>query len=436
MKSEMAKQATQYEGTISALRSHSNEAKIYTRDSVHTLSAQVDVYKLQLEQAKEEISRLEGEVAGLRAEAFNYSDSLKGHQELVQASEEQKVRLDAAERKVKELEAEIAGYGEWKKLEDVFQMRLARASDLERECERLQRDNKSLAETIGNKLLLEEQVHDLKSRLENQTRRAAENIDLDTKLKAAEQEIKAWKKMTAELCSANTLATPHALRAYVDRLQKQHLVLADGSSTAKLEKSEADAQMHELRAENELNAQKVTSLTTTIGNYKSALHRLQKRLMLIARERDCFKNLLENYEKDLTITANAADTHGDNELKSRLDVLEKSLAGYKEICNALEKELVETRSAGEEMSGGVQPTSEYTERLHEQINELRTANERLQRRKDELEEVFEQDRMKQAYDLGASAKELKVCGVICFALSMIELELDLKLIICPFRWCI
>lgn len=405
----MVKQNQHYEATLSSLRNQNYDSDTYAREGLHNAQTQLDMYKSQLENAYTQITVLQEENDSILVRNTELADTITNLNAMVKTNEEHQMKLEASERKVKDLEAEVVGFGEWKKLEDVFQVRLAKVNDLERECERLTRDNKNLAETIGNKLLLEEQVHDLKSRLEMQTRKAAQHIDLVTQLQAAEQENKTWRKMTMEFCPSNSLVTPQALRAHINHMQKEHLVLADSSCTAKLQKSATDEQLQELRTENELNLQKITSLTATLQKFKGALHRLQKRLQLIATERDCFKNLLENYEKDLTISAHAADTHGDNELKTRLDVLEKSLAGYKEICNTLEKELVESRSFTDVVNGDVQPTSEYVERLREQMDNLRKDNERLQRRKDELEELADQDKMKQAYNIGTTEKELKVC---------------------------
>lgn len=402
------KQNQHYEATVSSLRNQNYDSDTYAREGLHNAQTQLDMYKTQLENAYTQITVLQEENDSILVRNAELTDTVTNLNAMVKTNEQHQLKLEASERKVKDLEAEVIGFGEWKKLEDVFQVRLAKVSDLERECERLTRDNKNLAETIGNKLLLEEQVHDLKSRLEMQTRKAAQHIDLVTQLQAAEQENKTWKKMTMEFCPSNSLVTPQALRAHINNMQKEHLVLADSSCTAKVQKSATEEQLQELRTENEFNVQKIATLTTTLRNYKGALHRLQKRLALIARERDCFKNLLENYEKDLTISAHAADTHGDNELKTRLDVLEKSLAGYKDICNTLEKELIESRSLTDVINGDVQPTSEYIEHLRQQMDNLRKDNERLQRRKDELEELADQDKMKQAYGIGTTEKELKV----------------------------
>lgn len=51
---------------------------------------------------------------------------------------------------------------------------------------------------------------------------------------------------------------------------------------------------------------------------------------------------------------------------------------------------------------------EQNEHLHKELNTLRLENERLQRRKDELELLLEQASAKAAFNLGKDGRELKV----------------------------
>lgn len=405
----MAKQKQGYEEVVNSLRKANRDVDNNAREVIHDLNTQISSLTLEATQLRTQLDSMQDELDTLRIRNEELSATVKQTNALSSQLENERCELESSQRKVKELEAELTSYGEWKSLSKVFQARLAKVTDLERECERLTRDNKNLHETIGNKLLLEEQVHDLKTRLEMQTKKSDTNVDMETKLSAIEQELKQWKKMAEEFCPLNTLPTPPQLRAHIDQIQKQHLILASDAGSATLEKSTINDQMYELRKQNELYIKTNETLTTNLRNYKMALQRMQKKLALIAKERDCFKHLLENYEKDLTISAQSFDSHGaDIELKSRLDVVEKSLAGYKEICATLEKELEAVRTT--ELNGGVPIASEQNERLLKELDKLRMENERLQRRKDELEMICEQAKVKQAFNIGCNGKELKVNG--------------------------
>lgn len=408
MKNEMAKQKQGYEDVVNSLRKVNRDTENNAREMVHDLNTQMSTLNLEISQLHTQMQAMEEELSSLRSRNEEMSESLKQSNELASQLENERYLLSTQERKVKELEAEITSYGEWKNLSKVFQTRLAKVTDLERECERLTRDNKNLHETIGNKLLLEEQVHNLKTQLELQAKKTEANVDLDTKLNAIENELKVWKKMAQEFCPSNVSPTPTQIRAYIDQIQKEHLVLASDAGAANLEKATIDDQMYELRKQNESYIKTNETLTNSLRSYKNALQRMQKKLTLIAKERDCFKNLLENYEKDLTISAQSFDSHVDIELKSRLEVVERSLAGYKEICATLEKELDVARSASGEMNGGIPTTSEQNEHLHKELEKLRMENDRLQRRKDELEMICEHAKLKEAFNIGCNGKELKV----------------------------
>lgn len=61
------------------------------------------------------------------------------------------------------------------------QIRLCSIPVLEKEVERLTVNNKNLQDLLGNKLLLEEQVHDLKTRLEKAESAKTDAVKLEVK---------------------------------------------------------------------------------------------------------------------------------------------------------------------------------------------------------------------------------------------------------------
>lgn len=345
LKNELAKQRQGYDEIVSSLRVANRDLETEKRDTMHHLNTEISTLQLRMDEAHAQMSAMNDELLTLRSRNTELLDRVKESDKLSGELDVERCELATARRRIQELETDLANHGEWKNLSKAFQARLAKATELERECERLTRDNKNLHETIGNKLLLEEQVHDLKARLEAKQRTQETHIDLDAKLRAFEQEIKEWKRIAKEFCASGIALTPTNLRSYIDQIQKKHLVLTNDAGAANLEKSTVSDQIFDLRKHNE-NLQKANeSLTTNLQNYKTGLYRLQKKLALIARERDCFKNLMENYERDLTISAPQMDSHSEcTEHKVRIDLLEKSLAGYKEINETLEKELEMART--------------------------------------------------------------------------------------------
>lgn len=409
----MAKQKQHYDEMVRTLEYTNQELDNNLGEIRHNMSCTINNLQLQCTEMESELRALQEDLDTQRARNEDLVEKMKEFDFLSNELDNERYQFSSAQRKIKELENDLASHGEWKNLSKVFQARLSKVTELERECERLTRDNKNLYETIGNKLLLEEQVHDLKTRLELKQQESDSNVQLEIKLRAIEQEVNDWKAIAKDFCAPNTPMTPVSLKSCIEDIQKKHLILTSTAGLATREKATVTEQIIELRKQNELYLKTNENLTTNLRNYKNGLHRMQKKLTLIAKERDCFKNLLENYEKDLTISAPAGELHFDAELKSRLDIVEKSLAGYKDICATLEKELEVARSqSGNADFNGTTPNDHY-EHLKNELEKRRQENERLQRRKDELEMIVEQASMKEAYSIG-NGKELKVFFSVMF----------------------
>lgn len=346
VKNDMAKQKQEYDAIICELRKSNGDLESNLRQSMHNMNSNIQTLQLQLTECGAELQAKRDELDALQERQDELKDKASQVDQLTGDLEQERFQLATAKRRISELESEVASYGEWKNLSKVFQTRLAKVTDLERECERLSRDNKNLHETIGNKLLLEEQVHDLKARLAGHERTSEAQVDLSSQIHALEREIKDWKHLAKEYCPNAPMAVSF-LRAFINDLQKKIVILSSDAGSTLREKASTNDQMAELRQQNEHHLKNIEILTTTLRNYRTTAHRMQKKLMLIAKERDCFKTLLENYEKDLTMSVTAANAEAsiDTELRARLEVVEKSLTGYKEICKTLEQELEMARAA-------------------------------------------------------------------------------------------
>lgn len=327
------------------LRNSNRDLEENLRETVHNLNTNISTLTLQLNECETELLAAREDLDSLQDRQEDLADKASQADRVAVELEQERLQSSAAQRRIKDLENEIASHDEWKNLSKVFQARLAKVTELERECERLTRDNKNLHETIGNKLLLEEQVHDLKGRLDTRERTTDSQVEMRTQLQALEQEVKDWKRLVKDYCPANTPAAPPHLRAYIDDLQMKHVILSNDAGSVNREKATVNDQNSEIRQQNEQLVKNIETLSTTLRNYKTTAHRMQKKLMLIVKERDCFKTLLENYERDLTISVPASEINVDAELRTRLEVVEKSLAGYKEICGTLEHELQMVRAA-------------------------------------------------------------------------------------------
>lgn len=112
-------------------------------------------------------------------------------------------------------------------------------------------------------------------------------------------------------------------------------------------------------------------------------------MKLVQMERDSQRQLLDSYERDLTVTQGNAPPSSsavDTQNRLRIEMLTNSVAGYKELCARLEAEIAELR--GNPTLASSDPTvctSEQFKTLRKDLETLRMENDKLRKRKNELE---------------------------------------------------
>lgn len=194
----------------------------------------------QLSTAEEELEALRLANEGLKEKLEEYK---------TQTSEIEQARLDLqnAEMRIKELEYEVASYADWKELSKASQSRMSNMSDIEKETQRLRQTNKNLHDSLGNKLLLEEKVHDLEVRLKKYEQNNVDSIALKVQLEALEKELKDWKHIGADYCQKGDANNPINLRNYIEQLLHRDLLLISEKSSVSTEKSTIQKQLSDFK---------------------------------------------------------------------------------------------------------------------------------------------------------------------------------------------
>uniref|UniRef100_A0A1B0DME3 Uncharacterized protein n=2 Tax=Phlebotomus papatasi TaxID=29031 RepID=A0A1B0DME3_PHLPP len=380
-----------YEDTIHSLQKKLTAVEENFRKSSNDYNNDVSDLNRQLSEVMQNLTSVEEENSRLFELNESLQQNMKKFKELEASLEEEKQKNQSATMKIKELEYEIAGYGEWKDMSSSSLARLSQLADLEKELPRLRTDNKNLRDAIGNKLLLEEQVYDLKSRLEKSEKNNVDAIEMKIRLGDLEKELATWAAIAFDHCPQNQSPTAANLRRRIEEILQKDVVLVSERNRSKTERNSLESQSHETRAQNEALLKANAELKSSLKNHQVICHRLQKKMLLLAKERDCYKQLIENYEKDLTISGppGALGATPENQLRLRVEMLEKTVAGYKEMCSNLEKDLQVAKASPETgLSGATH------ENLRRELTEAQMEIERLRRRRDELELELEHRSLK------------------------------------------
>lgn len=297
---QLAQQKCQFDETIGALQRAKTDTEETLRRVKYDLNEQLTNWSHQYQNLEEEYNRTRDELQSLHENTSQLQEKGRKFNELDAQFEIQRNDLQRANRRVAELENEIAAFGEWKEMSKTFQQRIARVPDLDKEIERLRRENKNIHDTIGNKLLLEEEVFDLKTRLAQHQTVHDQLIALQTSVKSMEAELLDYQAVARDHCGAQSVVSPIHLRSRIEAILRNDLVMKNDKCSANSEKDSAAAEVQTLKQELDVFKKANENLQTSLKYHKTSMHRVQKKLSLVAKERDCYKQLIDNYEKDLT----------------------------------------------------------------------------------------------------------------------------------------
>ncbi|CAH0550480.1 unnamed protein product [Brassicogethes aeneus] len=295
-----------------------------------------------------------------------------------------------AKLRIKELEYAKDNFLEFQEQAKTQSHKLANYIEMEKENEKLREENTRLKDEVRNKLVMEEEVFDLKNRLAKFKENEKKLQEIQTQQVQNEMALNEWRGVARNICETTDYdsALPHLLRTAVEKMQHQELNL----TAEKVEiECKLKAAIHEARvakAELEKNQKHLVNLKSAGEQKQTIIHRMQKKLLLVSRERDSYRLQLDSYERDLTMNAtttslgSAAASQLQSQ-KDRIEKLERHLEGYRELNSKLESDL--EAAQGLSHSEMIPVKYDQISKLEEEISQLKMENERMREKKDSLE---------------------------------------------------
>ena len=248
-------------------------------------------------------------------------EKLREYQTKQQELELQNVEFQNIRIKVEKLESERAAWEEGK----LLLAKAARTNELEKELVAAKDTIASLRESVRGKLLLEEQMANVMKRLEHTEKVEQQVATLEAK--KAELALR-----LSEYESIGITGGPSVLKRELNRLQQAELVLKaeEGQLRSKLDAALRESQNLSKKYE---DAKKLaTDVTVSKEKLNKLVSRLQKKMILVSRERDSYRQQLDLYEKEMTIDSN-------NAITERIPALERTIDAYRELVAKLENDL-------------------------------------------------------------------------------------------------
>ena len=310
-----------------------------------SLAAKPDIdkfrYNQQIQDFKNKISDLESNASYMAVEMKRMEKKKAEGDESVGILEDVKKELMMEKLKVDKLKGELEANQEAVIQRSVMREKLERYDELHTENIRLRSTNKLLTETAENAALLKEKLKQMEGDRRRMEARCQKTHEISAELEVARAVNRDWGMLVADWVSAEDRdslgldagaeISVSTARKVVRAWQERELAYVEKVNT--FTHTEADLKT-KLGAETEDKARLETEVTRVRQEQDAQarlVKKLQRKLLLVTKERDSFKGILESYEKEMTVTE-------DNVFQDKINALEKTNAEYKAMIDMLEED--------------------------------------------------------------------------------------------------
>ncbi|CAB4069805.1 MAD1 [Lepeophtheirus salmonis] len=255
---------------------------------------------------------------------------------------------------LRHLRDELAQNKEYLIQRKAMRQKLNEYPNLVRQVECLTKENSLLVQTQENVQLLKEKISSLESELERKQKLLENNLPNQHEVHRLQKSISSWESAFKRLAD----------------FQRTELLLRSNLGEAKTNKNIAESRIKAL--EQDLNKskterKKIDEFTT---EQAKRIKKLQRKLLLVARERDSYKSLLDSYEHEVTFAGGQLE-------KDKIAILESIISDHKDMVTKLEEQLDNTEGTVSIDSNSEMQKSEYEGKILALKKELDSAtNER------------------------------------------------------------
>ncbi|XP_020498879.1 mitotic spindle assembly checkpoint protein MAD1 [Labrus bergylta] len=314
--------------------------------------------------------------------------------------------------KIKELERRLTLQEQDIAIVKTVKSEVAKVPDLEKELKRLREDNAFLRESRENCSLLKEEVEGLRRKLERMEKTKEELVNIELEKERLAEKLHAWENLGQS--TGLNIRKPEDLSREVIQIQQREIALKEQNYTLTSRVRSVERSQSELQAELTQQRGKTLEEQKKRETQDSLVRRLQKRVLLLTKERDGMRSILESYDSEL------APTEYSPQLSKRLreaeDILQKTQNHNAEMEVQLTKAQEETRSLKLQLQavelelesvkkqqasaadGNPSVAKEEVSVLRQKIEDLEAERQRLEEQNNILEMRLERHNLQGDYD--------------------------------------
>ncbi|XP_057551690.1 mitotic spindle assembly checkpoint protein MAD1 isoform X3 [Hippopotamus amphibius kiboko] len=380
-------------------------------ETITALKGRLSDLQWSLMNQEMQVKRLESEKQELKEQLdLQHRKWQEANQKVQELQASQEVQADQ-EQRIKDLEQKLSLQERDAAVVKNMRSELARLPTVERELRQLREENACLREMQDTNGLLREELEGLQRRLGRQEKLQESLVDLELEKERLLTKLQSWERL--DQTTGLSIRTPEDLSRFIVELQQRELALRDrGSSVTSsargLEKARLQLQEEVRQLSSQLLEERKKRET-----HEALARRLQKRVLLLTKERDGMRAILGSYDSELTpaeyspqLTRRMREAEDmvqkvhalSSEMEAQLSQALEELGGQKQRADMLEMELKMLTSQAGPAEQSFLFSREEASSLRLKVEELEGERSRLEDEKKVLETQLERLTLQGSYD--------------------------------------
>ncbi|XP_027947674.1 mitotic spindle assembly checkpoint protein MAD1 isoform X2 [Eumetopias jubatus] len=380
-------------------------------ETISALKAKVSELQWSVMNQEMQVKSLESEKQELKEQlALQHKKCEEANQKVQELQASQEARADQ-EQRIRDLEQKLSLQEQDAAVVKNMKSELVRLPKMERELKQLREESAYLREMRETNGLLREELEGLRRRLGRQEKTRESLVVLELEKERLLAKLQSWERL--EQTTGLSIRTPEDLSRFIVDLQQREVALQDRNNTVTSSARGLEKARQQLQEEVRQVSSQLLEERKKRETQEALARRLQKRVLLLTKERDGMRAILGSYDSELTaaeyspqLTRRMREAEDmvqkvhahSSEMEAQLSQALEELGGQKQRADMLEMEvkMLQSQSSAAEQSFPL--SREEASSLRLKIEELEGERSRLEEDKKMLEMQLERFTLQGSYD--------------------------------------
>ncbi|XP_034525588.1 mitotic spindle assembly checkpoint protein MAD1 isoform X2 [Ailuropoda melanoleuca] len=383
-------------------------------ETISALKGRVSELQWSVMNQEMQVKSLESEKQELKEQlALQHKKCQEANQKVQELQASQEARADQ-EQRIRDLEQKLSLQEQDAAVVKNMKSELARLPKMERELKQLREESAYLREMRESNGLLREELDGLRRRLGRQEKMQENLVVLELEKERLLAKLQSWEQLEQTMalsirCQGSRLQvsgprgedpargvhrTPEDLSRFIVDLQQRELALQERNNTITSSARVLEKARQQLQEEVRQVSSQLLEERKKREMQEALARRLQKRVLLLTKERDGMRAILGSYDSELTAAEYSPQL--TRRMREAEDMVQKVHAHSSEMELEMEVKMLQSQSSAAEQSFPL--SREEASSLRLKIEELEGERSRLEEDKKTLEMQLERFTLQGSYD--------------------------------------